>query len=372
MKFPCTSCGACCAKVRGPYVEWLPQLGIPIRPDGSCSNYERWTKKCMIYETRPDICRVEKTCPTNVPMAEHFANVERDCDSVHLQVYGRERERGKDCDHNRPEIRLQLETVSTCNAACHFCPYPVHPMRRGKTMSLDLFHKIVDEAATIPHISIYSMQGLGEPMLDKHIIDRITYIHKADTSCKTELFTNGVLASPAKLDALHAAGLTCIVFSLNAVNEQQHEAVMKIKGKYQLVVDNIRYAQTLPGWAVRVHAVEDGKHFTIADSNRLREIWGDACKPNGVGNWAGDLDFHYWDFKPNQCCERALSTVYVMYDGRVTMCCFDPLGEGAIFGDLNNQTLREIYASEKYVQFREDHVNDRADKWDRCRGCSRI
>lgn len=371
MKFPCTSCGACCAKVSGPYTEWLPALGYPIRADGSCSNYDRWTKECMIYETRPDICRVEKICPTGMSMQEHFDKVEQHCDRAHLQVYGSHRERGIDCDHDRAELRLQLETISVCNAACHFCPYIVQEMRRGNIMDMGLFKKIVDEAAGIPSICIYSLQGLGEPLLDKHIIERIAYIKEKDPNSKIEMFTNGVLATDARLYQLEKSGIDCLVFSLNAVRPEQHEEVMKVKGKFEQVCRSIEHAMGL-GIDVRVHAVEDGKLFTPEDSQILKQRWGDACKPVGVGNWAGDLNFNYSDFTPNKCCFRALTTIYVMYNGQCTMCCFDPVGDGAIFGDLNNETLREVYASPKYVQFREDHFNDKADKYERCAGCSRI
>lgn len=328
MKFPCTACGACCAKVQGHYVESLKPYG-GIRADGSCSNYDHWTKRCMIYDTRPDICRVDKICPTGVSMKDHFANVEAYCDVVHEQVYGTPRERGEDCAHQRAEIRLQLESVSTCNAACHFCPYPILTMRRGNTMSMNLFHKIVDEAAGIPSICIYSLQGLGEPLLDRDIVERVRYIHAADPNAKIEMFTNGVLATPDKVNALQQAGLSCIVFSLNANNAEQHERVMKLKGKYQRVVDNIHYALTLP-WDVRIHTVEDGVHFTPADSAEFRARWGDHCKPSGVGNWAGDLPFKYRDFKPNECCYRALTTIYVMYRPRLQHCRSDQLGLGPL------------------------------------------
>jgi sulfatase maturation enzyme AslB (radical SAM superfamily) len=327
----------------------------------------------MIYETRPDICRVDKICPTGMDMKEHFDRVEHYCDKVHREVYGVERERNEDCDHKRAELRLQFETTSTCNAACHFCVYPVvASMRRGQLMDMDLFKKIVDEAATIPHIAIYSMQGLGEPLLDPDIANRIAYIKKKDPNAKTELFTNGVPATPARLIALNNAGLDCIVFSLNAVREDQHEKVMGVKGQFKRVCANIEEAAKLPRWVVRVHAVEDGKNFTVEDSLTLRKRWGDLCKPVGVGNWGADLPFNYSDFKPNERCNRALDGIYVMWNGQVTMCCFDPLGEGAIFGDLNQNTLKQIYASKRYVQFREDHFNDKADRHERCAGCSRI
>jgi MoaA/NifB/PqqE/SkfB family radical SAM enzyme len=355
--------------VQGHYVESLRPYG-GVRADGSCSNYDNKTKQCMIYDTRPDICRVEKICPPGMDMQEHFDRVEHYCDKVHLQVYAQPRERGEDCTHEEASIRLQFETVSTCNAACHFCVYPkVASMRRGNVMDSELFCNIVDEAASIRPIKIYSLQGLGEPFLDPQIAMRVRYIRKKDPQAEIELFTNGLMAKPDKVKELFDAGLDCLIFSLNAVDEESHQRSMGMKNKYETIVQNIWQAQDVVGHddsKVRVHATA----LTEEERVKFEDKWGSSCKYIGIGNWGGEIE--EVPFQSNECCYRALTTIYVMYDGRVTMCCFDPLGEGAVFGDLNNQTLREIYASPEYVQFREDHANDRADRYERCAGCTRI
>ncbi|WP_090211853.1 YkgJ family cysteine cluster protein [Geopseudomonas guangdongensis] len=51
--FPCTQCGLCCRNVR-----LAEQTRYLDRGDGACRNYSDADKKCLIYETRPDICRV--------------------------------------------------------------------------------------------------------------------------------------------------------------------------------------------------------------------------------------------------------------------------------------------------------------------------
>tara|TARA_Y100000401_G_scaffold71657_1_gene57711 strand:+ start:68 stop:364 length:297 start_codon:yes stop_codon:yes gene_type:complete len=55
IKFICTSCGACCRSVGKLGGE---KLGLPVKKDGSCGHLVG--NKCSIYETRPDICRVDK------------------------------------------------------------------------------------------------------------------------------------------------------------------------------------------------------------------------------------------------------------------------------------------------------------------------
>lgn len=51
-QFPCTQCGLCCQNVG--QIEALQSFD---RGDGTCKYLEG--KMCSIYETRPDVCRVD-------------------------------------------------------------------------------------------------------------------------------------------------------------------------------------------------------------------------------------------------------------------------------------------------------------------------
>lgn len=54
MTFPCTQCGACCRHVD------LSELTAYLnRGDGVCRHYDINTRLCLIYEQRPDVCRVD-------------------------------------------------------------------------------------------------------------------------------------------------------------------------------------------------------------------------------------------------------------------------------------------------------------------------
>ena len=57
-KWKCIACGACCAHIK-PFIEnrKLPQSWM--RHDGGCINLK--DKRCMIYENRPEVCRIDKT-----------------------------------------------------------------------------------------------------------------------------------------------------------------------------------------------------------------------------------------------------------------------------------------------------------------------
>ncbi len=52
--FPCDQCGACCRNV-----SLAKETSYLDRGDGICLNYNEITKLCLIYESRPSICRVD-------------------------------------------------------------------------------------------------------------------------------------------------------------------------------------------------------------------------------------------------------------------------------------------------------------------------
>ena len=53
MNFQCDKCGVCCKLLKG-----IPQLAAFDRGDGVCIHLK--DNLCSIYESRPDICNVEK------------------------------------------------------------------------------------------------------------------------------------------------------------------------------------------------------------------------------------------------------------------------------------------------------------------------
>ena len=53
--FPCTKCGLCCK-----HVDRSDETIFLDRGDGTCKNFDVSTNICSIYESRPDICRVDR------------------------------------------------------------------------------------------------------------------------------------------------------------------------------------------------------------------------------------------------------------------------------------------------------------------------
>lgn len=260
--------------------------------------------------------------------------------------------------------------------AVDFCPYPTSQRMKG-LMPMPLFRKIIDEAATIPQISQLCITGLGEPLLDPKLVERVRYARECLPGRFMDLYTNGSYLTPARFDALRDAGLSCISVSLNAVRADQRRDVMGLDD-FERVCGYIEYGIQHRGMVLlQVKAVVNGDSFNADDSAEFYKRWG-ALRAGGYGqtvwegNWAGVNREAGPPRTLNENCHRALGQIYVTWDGRVTPCCFMPDADQVCLGDLKTQTIREIYNASGYVTFREAHDDRRGKDYDYCARCTAI
>lgn len=58
--FPCNQCGLCCQ-----HVHLASETRFLDRGDGTCRHFEETSRRCEIYDKRPDICRVDHQYTTH-------------------------------------------------------------------------------------------------------------------------------------------------------------------------------------------------------------------------------------------------------------------------------------------------------------------
>jgi radical SAM protein with 4Fe4S-binding SPASM domain len=237
-------------------------------------------------------------------------------------------------------------------------------------MDMRLYEKIIDDAHGIPHIDNVTIQGLGEPLLDPLLEDRLRYTYG---KLRTLVFTNGSFLTAERFHSLVDAGLSALVVSVNAVSQDQHTRIMGLKDKFDDVVSACEYViENKPDdFGFQVHATLNGDTFTASDRESFETSWGEYALVRPEGNWAGKNRTLPWDFSASGCCRRAIGMIYVLWDGTVTACCTDPTGR-LTFGNLSEQSIREVYNSPEYTKFREDHWEGRPFLYDICRGCKSI
>jgi MoaA/NifB/PqqE/SkfB family radical SAM enzyme len=107
-------------------------------------------------------------------------------------------------------VEYVVETTAKCNLYCPMCPRESHPQPKAD-MEEAVFERLVREAgASAEHMMLI---GLGEPLLDPRIFDRIEFCHRHSIS--TLLSTNGVLLDEGNAARVLDSALSEITLSFD-------------------------------------------------------------------------------------------------------------------------------------------------------------
>jgi radical SAM protein with 4Fe4S-binding SPASM domain len=268
-------------------------------------------------------------------------------------------------------VEYIVETTAKCNLYCPMCPRETHPQPK-EDMNEAVFDALVNGAAsTGEHMMLI---GLGEPLLDPKIFDRIAYCERHGIS--TLLSTNGVLLDETTAEKLLATPLAHITLSFDGATKESFEMYRK-GAKFERVRDNfVRFARLkqqknsklqIVVQMVRMpnnaQEVDDFKRFWSAipgvDQVRIKEDETNVLQPEAARTGAESRACHYLWRGP----------VYVKHDGRVFPCCQSYMLDGEPIGRLPHQTLHQINNSDEMRRLRRLHAQGRAGEIDMCARC---
>jgi radical SAM protein with 4Fe4S-binding SPASM domain len=264
-----------------------------------------------------------------------------------------------------------VETTAKCNIYCPMCPRETHKQLK-EDMPDQVFTRLVQGAqGTAEHMMLI---GLGEPLLDPKIFDRITYCEHHGVS--TLLSTNGTLLDEKMAEKLLASPLTHITLSFDGASKETFEHYRK-GAKFERVRDNfVRFArlkhQRHTNLQIVVQMVRMPENAHEADA--FRSFWGsiegvdqirvkedetNLVQPEGHRSSVGGRPCHYlWR-----------GALYVKHDGRVYPCCQSYMLDGEPIGNLTTETLPAIFNSDEMRRLRSLHASGRAGQVDMCARC---
>ena len=271
---------------------------------------------------------------------------------------------GRDHAPRLPEI-VQIEATNICNAKCVFCPRDEMHRRQG-IMSLELFKKIVDECAELG-ITHVRMHNYGEAFMDRKLVEKVRYAKQKGIR-EVGMISIGSLISELVARGMIDAGLDAINISVDASGKEVFEAT-RLGLNYDKVIANIERLVRLrsEGGKRRPKLILSFvRQNNSADEQAFIEHWrsiADKIHVTDLHNWAGTLNS---ESDVNYPCYRPWLTFTVLWDGRVSLCCADFDGK-TILGNLNTQTIAEIWNAEPYRNVRREHLESGGP--DVCRAC---
>jgi sulfatase maturation enzyme AslB (radical SAM superfamily) len=243
-----------------------------------------------------------------------------------------------------------IETMTLCNAACTFCPYPTME-RKGDKMSGWLLDKLIEEMMDFKVPFFVSPFKVNEPLLDKRFYDVCRTI-EAGTLAWLRLFSNGSALTQKRIDEIsQLERVHHMVISLNSHIPEEYEELMSMPfHKTAKRLDNL-HNQDFPHPVLLTCVGWPNRPFCDYVRNRWPKF-----KPQAVPktSWLGYTESQA-KVVPDLPCSRWFE-LSVMANGVVSLCCQDGEGQFPI-GDVNKQTLLEVYNSPFYRERREKQLS---------------
>jgi glycosyltransferase involved in cell wall biosynthesis/MoaA/NifB/PqqE/SkfB family radical SAM enzyme len=272
---------------------------------------------------------------------------------------------------------IQIQTITSCNAACVMCPYPeVSKEFALERMDERLFDRLLDECSREPGLKRIEPFLMNEAFTDNRIIDWIARAKQKAPHAMVTVTTNGSPLIPKVTDRLVRTGLDAIWFSFNGATPDTYEKIMGIP--YARVKANIDYLLEVrpPTLQVFVNMIETKlMEPEIARNIRYWESRGVRAGVSALVNRAGnvrnydDLRYTPQGMQPVRTCELPFYKMYILASGDAVLCCMDWRRQ-VVIGNVGRQSIRDIWNGDAYRRIRRLHIEGRDGEIGLCKSCS--
>lgn len=272
---------------------------------------------------------------------------------------------------------IMIENTNHCNAECVMCPRELLSRKRG-FMNAVLFEKIIREVSSRKRKPVTHLHGFGEPLLDKQLPERIRFA-KACGIKHTYIVSNASRLSPETSREIIDAGLDTMKLSFYGTDEESYNSTMKrldFRGTFQNIKDFLRIRKEMkrgrPRLILQYISIEGDRSRT----DEFRAMWrpwidrkaGDRLNVTAVHNYGGGRGYNQTGKKIVSVCYFPWTSMSVLWDGRVVTCCMDSNG-AQVLGDLNFQTVQEVWTGPALTGVRKDFRRLHYDAYPVCRSC---
>ena len=257
-------------------------------------------------------------------------------------------------------------------------------------MPWEIYEKAVREFVKAGGGSLNFTPTVGDPLVDKRLIEKIEFANTFPEITGSFLYTNGILLNRFETDRLLRSGLKRLAISTFIGDRDGYKRYYG-KDKYGQVIDNIvtvarRNLELGSPVRITLHLRIEGDRRSWHDTDTYRALaeligeenidyldvydaWGGLIKKEDIPEGTGlDQPLSVAEKTPSPCFEL-YRRVHILADGKVGACvCVDLEGEIKI-GDISSQRLDEIWRGDRLATYRREWVEGNLPKV--CRNCTR-
>lgn len=269
-------------------------------------------------------------------------------------------------------FRMMIENTNICNADCVFCPHKKMKRKKG-VMTMDLFKKTIDQSKNlgINYITIY---GFGEPLLDKYFFERVRYAKEREIE-RVTTNTNGMYLDKRKIFQIFISGLDEIYISFDAASENVYKKIRPglnfqtvEKNILHLIGEKRKRKAKKPEIILSYVETEDNKKET-KDYLQKWKNQADRISISSVHNWTGAINSGDKLKKGRrEPCRLLWTDMVISWNGDVPLCCHDYENK-IILGNIEQQSIKEIWGGEKLRKIRKWHKKNSFEKILLCKNC---
>lgn len=259
--------------------------------------------------------------------------------------------------------RITVELTNQCNVSCTFCPRQTIPMEIG-FMSMDLYRKIIDEAAE--HLPIKLVIFFrGESLLHPNFVECIEYAKKKGIG-PIQFATNAYALKPEISNQLVDTGIDFISFSIDTLDAQIYRQ-SRMFGDLDESIKNVIYLSNLCKSRAQNNQMFPTLQISTIDLPEYR-----AGQEGFINFWKKYVDVirvyyehddsgRFRDSKvqkrleeqvnERKPCRKVFTDMLIYWNGTLALCNYD--WSGGLKGlNIKDITLQEAWDSDFYQEVR--------------------
>jgi len=254
---------------------------------------------------------------------------------------------------------VSLETCTSCNHRCPFCPVSVDPRER-EVMSQELFESLVDQIVEVGGKSVVVfLSNYNEPTVDPLFEERCRVLF--DRGLPVSILTNASHFTPDRGERLAAMGrFRYIGINLPTLDPERYEKLHGTKDLARVVanIDELRAGELAEETAIVVLGDEDEAHARDVEAIRARFApRGWQVRPFKIRSRpaSGTYVPEPPPIRHLRGCElmgsRPFEHLHITATAKAVLCCQDYY-EKLTIGDLKTQTVAELLGGDAMARLR--------------------